>query len=51
MEVNSNLEYEFDDEPRSLEEWLEDFTYVSDNDKEELKSLYEEVREQYQETN
>jgi hypothetical protein len=51
MEVNSNLEYEFDDEPRSLEEWLEDFTYVSDIGKKELISLYEEVREQYQETN
>lgn len=51
QEVQSNLEYEFDDEPRSLEGWLEDFDFVSDKCKEELKSLYEEAREQQEQTN
>jgi len=51
QEVSSNLEYEFDDEPRSLEGWLEDFQFVSDECKEELKSLYEEVSLQCQERN
>lgn len=51
QEVQSNLEYEFDDEPRSLEGWLEDFDFVSDKGKEELKSLYEEARQQQEQTN
>jgi hypothetical protein len=52
MEVQNNLEYEFDeDEPRPLEEWLEDFSYVSDICKQELTELYNEVKEQQQETN
>jgi len=52
MEVQNNLEYEFDDdEPRPLEEWLEDFSYVSDICKKELTELYNEVKEQQQETN
>jgi hypothetical protein len=52
MEVQNNLEFEFDeDEPRPLEEWLEDFSYVSDICKQELTELYNEVKEQQQETN
>jgi hypothetical protein len=52
MEVQSNLEYEFDeDEPRPLEEWLNDFQFVSDICKGELIELYNEVKEQQQQTN
>lgn len=50
MEVRSNLEYELDeDEPRKVEEWLEDFSYVSKEDKSELIDIYNEVKEEYQE--
>jgi hypothetical protein len=49
MEVRNNLEYEFDeDEPRTIEEWLEDFSFVSDNCKHELTDLYNEVKEEQQ---
>jgi hypothetical protein len=52
MEVRNNLEYEFDeDEPRTIEEWLEDFSFVSDNCKHELTDLYNEVKEEQQQTN
>ena len=50
MEVQSNLEYEFDeDEPRPLEKWLEDFQFVSDICKGELTDLYNEMKEERQE--
>jgi hypothetical protein len=52
MEVRNNLEYEFDDEAgRSLDGWLEDFQYVSDTCKSELIDLYNEVKEEQQQTN
>jgi hypothetical protein len=47
QEVSSNLDYEFDDEPRSLEGWLEDYQFVNDKCKEELISMYEEASLQY----
>jgi hypothetical protein len=47
MEVQSNLEYEFCEfEPRPLEEWLNDFQFVIDSDKQELIDLYNEVKEE-----
>jgi len=52
IEVQNNLEYEFDEfEPRPLEEWLEDFQFVSDICKGELIELYNEVKEQQEQTN
>lgn len=49
MEIQNNLEYEFDEEPRELEEWLKDFPFVSENHKSELIDLYNEVKKEYQE--
>jgi hypothetical protein len=54
MEVQSNLEFEFDkdeprpdeDEPRPLEEWLNDFQFVIDSDKQELTELYNKAKEE-----
>lgn len=51
MEVQSDLQCEFEgDEPRTLEVWLEDFQFVSDDGKQELTKLYNELKEQ-QESN
>jgi hypothetical protein len=47
MEVQSNLEYEFCEfEPRPLEDWLNDFQFVSDSDKQELIDLYIKAKEE-----
>jgi hypothetical protein len=47
MEVQSNLEYEFDEEEqRPLEDWLNDFEFVSDSDKQELIDLYIKAKEE-----
>jgi hypothetical protein len=47
MEVQSNLEYEFCEfEPRPLEDWLNDFEFVSDSDKQELIVLYNKAKEE-----
>jgi len=47
MEVQSNLEYEFCEfEPRPLEDWLNDFEFVSDSDKQELTELYIKAKEE-----
>jgi hypothetical protein len=47
MEVQSNLEYEFCEfEPRPLEDWLNDFQFVSDSDKQELIELYNKAKEE-----
>lgn len=47
MEVRNNLEYEFDeDEPRKVEEWLQDFSFVQAGHKSELIDLYNEVKEE-----
>jgi hypothetical protein len=47
MEVQSNLEYEFCEfEPRPLEDWLNDFEFVSDSDKQELIDLYIKAKEE-----
>lgn len=52
MEVRYNLEYEFEEEePKTLEVWLEDFKFVSDTCKGELIELYNEVKEEQHQTN
>jgi hypothetical protein len=51
MEVRSNLEYEFDEEPREVKEWMEDFQYVDKKHHNELIEMYNEVKEEYQESN
>ncbi len=42
-EVDSNLEYYLDDENPSLEKFIEEYDFVSDEDKEELKRMYNEA--------
>jgi hypothetical protein len=53
MEVRNDLEYLFDDEdePKSVEEWLQDFSFVRAGHKSELIDLYNEVKEQQEQTN
>jgi hypothetical protein len=52
MEVQNNLEYEFcEDEPREVKEWMEDFHYVDEKHHNELIEMYNEVKEQCQESN
>lgn len=53
MEVRNDLEYLFDgeDNPKSVEEWLKDFSFVRAGHKTELIDLYNEVKEEQQQTN
>lgn len=53
MEVRNDLEYLFDgeDNPKSVEEWLKDFSFVRAGHKSELIDLYNEVKEEQQQTN
>lgn len=53
MEVRNNLEYLFDgeDNPKSVGEWLQDFPFVSSGHKSDLIDLYNEVKEEQQQTN
>lgn len=51
MEVRSNLEYEFEEDERPMEDWLDQFQYVSKEHKSELIDLYNEVKIEYQESN
>lgn len=46
MEVRNDLESLFDDEdePKSVGEWLQDFSFVSSGHKSELIDLYNEVK-------
>jgi hypothetical protein len=40
--VDSNLEYFVDEENPSFEEFIKSYDFVSDEDKEEIKRIYDE---------